>query len=309
VLSGTADAAAEDHQQPEPTGGWLHGSISSLVSFVVHLSLLFLCALVVYDPTGGGPADQEVGIGRLPYVPLDQNVEERLDATALETQTVPEQLDEQLVRLAPAETAGGQESLEIGILGFRPGGGEGDFADMGKPLGGGGASDVATFMGVRATGRRFCIIADTSGSMAGPKLEFVKEEVQETIGSMKATARFQIVFFCSREIPYPKDGWLHPRKQYKDLQSWLKTLYGSGGTEPMTAFRVAFRLEPAPDVIFFMTDGLFRPDVVDEVAALQRSTRKQVVIHTISFMDRTAEVLMQEIARNSGGTYRHVAGF
>ena len=164
-------------------------------------------------------------------------------------------------------------------------------------------------MDVVATGRRFCIVADTSGSMDGPKLEYVKEEILETVGSMKATARFQIVFFSSRAIPYPERNWLHPRKEYEKLGTWLKELYASGGTQPMTAFQVAFALEPAPDAIFFMTDGLFPTRVVDDVAALQRTTRKQVVIHTICFLDNTAEVLMKEIARNSGGKYRYVAGF
>jgi hypothetical protein len=252
---------------------------------------------------------EEVRIGSLPEIQLNRNPEERLETSEVDAASVEEQLEEVLPPLSPSEAADtdavfGVELLEVAPLGI------GDpLGDIGSPAGSGGVGDEVTFMNVRATGRRFCIIADTSGSMAGAKLDYVKNEILQTVGSMRATARFQVVFFSSREIPYPQRGWLHPRKEYADLQTWLEALYGSGGTQPVTAFRVAFAFDPPPDAIFFMTDGLFPAKVVEEVAELQRSTRRQVVIHTISFMDRRSEFLMQEIARNSGGTYRHVAGF
>jgi hypothetical protein len=271
--------------------------------------LLLFCALVVYDPAGSGQVGEEVQIGFLPEVQLSRHPAEELEASEADTSTAQEQLEEVLAPLSPAEAAAEEQAFGVDFLEVAPFGAGDQVGDIGGPPGGGGIGDEVTFMNVRATGRRFCIIADTSGSMAGPKLEYVKEEVLETVGSMKPTARFQIVFFSSREIPYPKSGWMQPQREYADLETWLKTLYGSGGTQPITAFRVAFALDPPPDAIFFMTDGLFPVTVVEEVAALQRSTGRQVVIHTISFMDRSSEFMMQDIARNSGGTYRHVAGF
>jgi Mg-chelatase subunit ChlD len=273
------------------------------------LSLLFLCAFVVYDPAGGIYEDQEVGIGHLPRPPHKQRVDDTLEPTAVITDTGQEQLDEELVRRSTRGTDFGSDLPEIGILGFAANGGGEEIAEVGGAIGRGGVSEVVSFMDVSATGRHFCIIADTSGSMEGAKLDYVKGEILQTVGSMKATARFQVIFYCNRAIPFPKNGWLHPRRDYPGLEKWLDTLYASGGTEPMTAFPLAFELEPAPDAIFFMTDGRFPSDVVDKVELLQRSKGRQVVIHTIAFMDRTAEALMQEMARNSGGTYRHVAEF
>ena len=75
------------------------------------------------------------------------------------------------------------------------------------------------------------------------------------------------------------------------------------------AFRVAFQLVPRPDAIFFMTDGQFPAEVVEEIAALNRGGGRRVVIHTISFMDTSSEPLMKRIASDSGGKYRHVSGF
>ena len=306
---GEENGLGNDSSLPESSGAWLSTSLSTLISFVVHLSLLFLCALVVYDPAGGIYEEQEVGIGRLPRRPPKKRMDEQLEPTTVKTESTQEQLDQELVRRSTSDATRGSELLDIGILGFAAGGGGEDIADIGGALGRGGNSDVVNFMDVAATGRHFCIIADTSGSMEGGKLEYVKGEILQTVGSMRATARFQVIFYCNRAIPYPKGGWLHPRRDFSGLESWLDTLDASGGTEPMSAFPLAFELDPAPDAIFFMTDGRFPPDVVEKVAVLQASKGRQVVIHTIAFVDRTAEVLMKEIARNSGGTYRHVAEF
>jgi hypothetical protein len=72
---------------------------------------------------------------------------------------------------------------------------------------------------------------------------------------------------------------------------------------------MAFQLSPPPDVIFFMTDGLFDERAVDEIAKLNRQSGRNVQINTISFMDTSSEPLMRRIASDSGGRYRHVAGF
>jgi hypothetical protein len=303
------ESASGESEPPATTGGWLGTSLSALVSLVVHMALLLICALVVYDPAGGRQIEEEVQIGSLPEIELRRQPEEELQANEVAASADEQQLDEVLTPLVPADTADEEDTFGVEFLEVAPFGGGEQFGEIGGPPAGGGVGEGVTFMNVRATGRRFCIIADTSGSMSGPKLDYVKEEILETVGSMKPMARFQLLFYSSRAIPYPKADWLHPRKEYASLETWLEARYGSGGTQPITAFRLAFELDPPPDAIFFMTDGLFPVTVVEQVAELQRSKRRQVVIHTISFMDRSTEFMMQEIARNSGGTYRHVAGF
>jgi hypothetical protein len=301
------DSTAHEPQFTERAVNWLGASAASLVSLFVHLVLLLLCGLVAYGPPGDPPGE-DVQIGRSPYEPLNPAREEVLDSDTLKTAAGEDRLDETLAELSPAEMIAGGDAADASIFDFAIITAGDKLGDLGARPGGGGGDDEVEFMDVVATGRRFCIIADTSGSMDGEKLEYVKDEILETVASMKPTARFQLVFFSSREIPFPEGGWLHPRKRYARLEAWLDDIFASGSTNPLPAFEVVFKLDPSPDAIFFMTDGLFRPTVVEGVAELQRRTRKQVVIHTISFMDRTAEIHMQEIARNSGGTYRHVAG-
>ena len=65
-----------------------------------------------------------------------------------------------------------------------------------------------------------------------------------------------------------------------------------------------------PDAIYFLSDGQFDPQIVQELRARNRDNRRlstsQIPIHTIAFGDRLAEGLMKSISRNSGGRYRFV---
>ncbi len=147
-------------------------------------------------------------------------------------------------------------------------------------------------------------VRDQTGEIVAYPLEYVKNEILETVNSMHIRTRFQVVFFSTDAVPFPKSGWLHPKRDKEDMRKWLTNVHAAGVTEPASAFEIAFQLNPKPDVIFFMTDGLFDEEVVDQVAKL--NSGKKVVINTISFINKDAEKLMREIARASGGRYRHV---
>ena len=87
----------------------------------------------------------------------------------------------------------------------------------------------------------------------------------------------------------------------------------------MPAFEIAFRLEPKPDVIFFMTDGIIPTDVPAGVARLNEGAKPKIRVNSILFggegETRRAEgkrVLngedqLRKIADESGGTYSFVA--
>jgi len=303
----------ERRHSTSPTGSWLSNSVSGLVSVIVHMGLLLLFAAITCDYRGGGGAEgEEVLIAELPVENLSQNPDEELDADdAAEETEQSEDLDETLDVVAPMDSSDGDVSLEVNLAEMVPsvasGGGAPGIATLAG--GGGGLGEGASFMGLHAKGTRFCIIADRSGSMEGPKLSFVKEEILETLTTMGSRGRFQLIFFNTRDLPYRQPGWRHPRRDRADVAAWLQSVNAGGGTYPTPAFRVAFALSPRPDAIFFMTDGQFPPNVVDEVADLNRSGGKKVQIHTISFMDTSAEPLMRKIASDSGGRYRHVSGF
>jgi hypothetical protein len=171
---------------------------------------------------------------------------------------------------------------------------------------GAGAPGKATFMGAEASGRRFLIIADRSGSMSGAKFERLVTEINQTVKGLKSGAKFYVIFYDDTAVPYPGTRWLSGRRDAASLEQWMADMGTGGLTNPLPAFQIAFtQVHPRPDAIFFMTDGLFAPMVADVIPTLN-SARRVVPIHSISFVDRSAEPWLRKIAEDSKGTYRHV---
>lgn len=304
----TVDAAEETDR---PRRNWLTDSISGLASLLIHMGILFVLALVTCDYRSGIEEGEEVTIGQLPAVDLTDSGGEILDTTELEQNTDAAQLEELTADITPPTMPNSDVGEEVDISQHLPTGASGGSSQTLQRIGGGGGSVGAgtTFMGVRAEGSRICIIADCSGSMSGPKLEYVKEEILEAVRSMPREAEFQVIFFQSQAVPYNQPGWRNPKRDLDNLKRWLVTVNSQGGTMPLTAFEEAFQLTPPPDAIFFMTDGLFEADVVPGVKAMNLGGSSKAKIHTISFLDKSAEVYMRQIANDSGGSYRHVSAF
>jgi hypothetical protein len=311
-LPSTGATAAEEEEDEEGgrSGSWTRSLISSLVSCVVHATTLVVLALVTCDRRGEGGANI-FWTGGTARDQLSEITESPLDAGATTiARQDQDEIKDALEEVSPPVPTSELASSEVQISQLAPSGAAGGAPEIGLVTGGGGAlGSGASFMGIRAQGKRFCIVADRSGSMAGPKLEYVKQEILETLTTMKSGSRFQLVLYNHETLPYPRTGWRIAQKDKGDVEEWLRGVSGAGGTYPTPAFTTAFKLEPRPDVIFFLTDGLFDSRAVDEVAAMNRREDKKVVIHTISFVERSAEPLLRQIAKDSGGTYRHVAGF
>lgn len=299
----------DDAITPRPSGVWSN-AVSGLASLIVHTLLLIACAFVTWNLRDAGEGD-EVLIGTLVAEQLTDGEAEQLQQQPTEQPAETEPLDEVLLEVSPTSLAPGDESsAELTLAVSVPSGGASDSGEIGTISGGGGAlGEGASFMGVYAQGRRFCIIADRSGSMQGPKMEYVKEEILETLSGMRRTGRAQIVFFNSAAQPYPKRDWLHPAKERTAIDAWLRTVGAGGGTYPTPAFQHAMTLRPPPDGIFFMTDGQFDAGCVEQIRRLNTRGQRLVPIYAITFLNRSGEAIMKKIAEDSGGTYRHVAGF
>jgi len=299
----------EDHQPK--VHNWLTDSISGFASLLIHMGILFVLAAVTCDYRSGIPEGDEVSIGELPGIDLTDSGGDVLDTSDVEQSSDTASLDELVADIEPPTAATSEMGQEVSLSQLLPSGAAGGAAGSLNTIGGGGGAVGAgtTFMGVRAEGSRICIIADCSGSMSGPKIEYLKEEVLEAIRSMSRESEFQIVFFNSGAVPYTMRGWRNPKRDLDNVKRWLNTVSAQGGTNPTTAFQEAFKLTPAPDAIFFMTDGLFEPDVVPNVKAMNIGGSNRTKIHSISFIDKSAEPLMRQIANDSGGSYRHVSAF
>jgi hypothetical protein len=281
-------------------------ALSAIVAVVVHTALLlWLAWLIAEKPASAGGGDgMGVGIAELPGESLTATEAGSFDPAPVAVAPAADELIP--VEISPPSDL---SDTELGVPEVMPsgaaGGPGGDGLDLRPPGAAGGHGGRMKFMGVEGSGERFLIIADRSSSMNGPKLEYVKAEILKTLSDLRPGAKFYVIFYDSTATPMPGNRWVSGRSQAVQAANWIRQIYAQGGTEPLPAFELAFRMQPRPDTIFFMTDGLFSNNVPDAVNRLNNG-RPKVVIHAISFIDRSSESMMRQIAEQSGGQYRHV---
>lgn len=192
------------------------------------------------------------------------------------------------------------------------GGGLGAGAGAGDGLGLSGAGGEARFFGVEARGSRFAFVIDISGSMLDPaKIGALQVSLIDSVEGMLEQAHFCVVMFNSGPQPLLGPVWTKAGDEAKKrARGAVRALVPQGGTNPLPAMEMVFKLKPRPDAIYFMTDGVFTDDVERAlpgvIEAFQRDGDGRVPIYCITFVDRGSEKLMRRIATLSGGSYTHV---
>lgn len=172
---------------------------------------------------------------------------------------------------------------------------------------GGDGVGSASFFGTPAKGKRFAIIADNSQSMQGAPLVYLKNEIINTLNRSRGNTQFYVTFFSNEALPQPLKGWTVSREDITAVNTWVKGVNVAGGTVPITGFDHVLRLNPPPDVVYFMTDGQFDAGEVEQIRLLNQALKPPAVIHTVAFGSRSGENELKLIAKQSKGTYRYVA--
>ncbi len=302
---------APDAVAPPGRAARRDGIAAGALSVAAHIGLVLVLSLAwARADSGAEPASPEVAFAAVEEVALTNSDDGQLDDSAASSGGEPAAELGAPVELTFPMPAGeaSADGLDLGLGvagGGGGGGGGGGFGFGTKGLDGLGGE--SSFLGTTARAKRFCIIADNSGSMSGPRIEYVKAEVLKTIGSVRGNTRFFITFYNSFAVPQPVKRW-STKSDVKVLAEWLKTIQAQGGNNEITGFEVAFRLDPSPEVIYFMTDGGFDPGQVALIRDGNRRLKKPAVIHTIAFMDNSGEPLLKQIAADGKGTYRFVQG-
>lgn len=161
----------------------------------------------------------------------------------------------------------------------------------------------ATFYGVKATGTRFVFVVDQSGSMRGARFRHARRELERSIKALDDSQHFFVVFFNTGATPMPARGLLPATTtNIRQTSRWIDRIDCHGDTYPASALLLALELDP--DAIFFLTDGQFSPSAAAVVISPDGSRR--VPIHTIGLASRDSAALLQQIADETGGTYRYV---
>jgi hypothetical protein len=277
-----------------------------LVSVGLHgLAAAGLAVLVWHQQPAGQQVDLSAVIGS-PEAP--QSFETMLDHPLLDA--IPDAGRESLSTSTPlpgvprsfgslaSDLPSGTASTGIGA-----GGGDGDGIKIG-----------VSFFSSSAEGNSFVFVVDMSGSMSSPsrggstRFHRAMLELTKSISKLKARQKFYIIFFNTETQPlfYPKPAReLVPAttSMKNRARRWIRSRQPQSGTDPNEAFDLALRLEP--DAIFFLTDGEL-PDPEGTRRAVQLFNRKKVAIHTIGFETFDGDDTLQQLAKENGGTYRHV---
>jgi hypothetical protein len=184
----------------------------------------------------------------------------------------------------------------------------------------GGEVSGASFFGVKAAGRKFVFIVDSSNSMRNGKFDAAKEELLYSIRRLTKEQSFYIIFFDANAermvLPPDSEPPLLPvpatTENINRCERWVKTVENELRTDPYDA--VKFAIEMVPDAIYLLTDGKFTDrgrterylkanNITDDPVD---GKKPRVVVHTICFWQNDGEETLKAIAKEYGGTYRFV---
>ncbi|MCH7686652.1 MAG: VWA domain-containing protein, partial [Planctomycetes bacterium] len=130
----------------------------------------------------------------------------------------------------------------------------------------------------------------------------LKLELVQSIGQMKPTHEFFIIFFNHQVVPMPaRAPQLANRRNKQRYLEWATKIRADGDTDPRDAISFALRLHP--DVIYFLTDGRFEPRAE---RALKKLSQQRVTIHTFAMGNREGEPILRQIAERNHGKFHFI---
>jgi len=217
---------------------------------------------------------------------------------------------------------------------FGDGWGDGDFDS------GGGAT---TFFGQEVKGERILYVIDYSLSMRGRREELMRIELAKSVMKLPGSKQYQIIMFAGPawvggdkvkmagnksatiqsqsgqahqwkgegagnwrvEGEVQKSDWLYATDdnifKSEELAKTHKLIYGTNWENPL---EMAFAMDPLPNVIVFMTDGLSPGDPVAVAKDFaSRAKKENIVINTIALMEPKAAEAMEALAEGSRGEF------
>lgn len=294
------------------------------ISLLIHLLILLLAALITIDfgfADAGGNRGDDVDFAVLTQADLAQTSSPKIEFESFEVATIQDDSVLEIDLLSDSNTDQSVNDLADSIApSLNPGGGSLTSIDATTGSAGAGTGEGASFFGLEAQGRRFAYIVDISGSMnaltgdgESTRWELTRAELLRSISGLDQNADFYIVLYSSNPISlFGNTQWVRAEPASKRLAgSGLFGISPTGGTKPIPAFHQVFALEPEPDAIYFMTDGLVETDVPALVRQMNR--REDIPIHCILFGAlasatdaRAAENMLTNIAKHSGGKFTHI---
>jgi hypothetical protein len=158
-----------------------------------------------------------------------------------------------------------------------------------------------SFFGIRAQGRFFVYVIDSSESMIEEdRFARATMEVRRSVLALQAPQQFEVIFYNEGSMPMP--GGPQPRpadtQNKSQLVAWLRMVDPDGGTDPRSALRQALSLRP--EAVFLLSDGEFPKGTAEIVAGINP---QRIPIHCVDLSGGEGGDHLRRIARESGGQY------
>ena len=330
-------SALSEHVAQANTRGAKWSSL--VIAVLVHVGLLALLAFIVVQAATDAPPEFVVAAAAETEKP---DMEKKTYATKNQPKpSAPSRAANTIAALTASNIAVPTTELVLENPGLGIGTGFGDgFGDgLGEGIGGGVA-----FFGNTSTAKRVAFIIDVSRSLSDTQFEMIKKELNKSLRKLPATTQYQVLFFSgpawfaedtynergsvvesggreyvwkTRSINdfYPTAGEdkLYTAKwkpatpgNLKKTEKNIEDVGRSLGTDWRWPLKLALRLNPKPDVVYFLTDGAVTGGdaMVEEILKFNRKgAGAAAVINTISMMQPKAAANLLEMAKKTRGTF------
>jgi hypothetical protein len=312
---------------------------SLVIALLVHVGLLALLAFIVVQATTEPPPEFVVAAAE-----ADQQPEMETKVYAMKNQpkpAAPSRAANVIASVTAANISVPTTDLVLENPGLGIGTGFGDgFGDgLGDGLGGGVA-----FFGNASNAKRVAFIIDVSRSLSDTQFGMIKKELKKSLNKLSGATQYQVLFFSGpawfaedvynekgravvsggKDYPwktrsihdfYPTVGeeklytakWkpanpANLKKSEKNIDDVERSL----GTDWRWPLKLALKLKPKPDVVYFLTDGAVTggDKMVEEILQFnRRGAGAAAVINTISMMQPKAAADLLEMAKKTRGTF------
>src|SRR5262249_17476121 len=151
--------------------------------------------------------------------------------------------------------------------------------------------------------RDMVLVLDTSGSMAGPKMEQAKKALQFSLNNLSSKDRFALINFSTTVNKY-RDGLSEAtREQIDHAKKWVDNLNAAGGTAINDALAAALEMRSSDTsrtfTLVFFTDGMptigeTNPDKILKNVATQNTANTR--IFTFGVGDDVNATMLDQLA-------------
>ena len=201
-----------------------------------------------------------------------------------------------------------------------------------------------TFFNQTVAAARVCFVIDYSQSMRGEREKLMRAELAKSVAGMPDGTDFQMIFFAGpswvagsavkadnqkRKAEVESDGrtyrWAWDTKEKgwrpdgrRQDAEWIRCDASTRaealerisstrlewGTDWLPPLEMAMDMKPAPQVIFFMTDGVVQGNMMELAERVgRRAKARGITLNTVAMMEPKADEPMKEMARRGGGQF------